>query len=266
MTRQTYPGKPHEQHDNIVVVGYPKSGTIWLSTLLADVLDCPSCGHVFYRLNHAVSIEGLDRESNRRVWKSHGPPRFLVKDPIKTSRVVYVVRDVRDVICSLTASFLHHRGDKSGGFEASDKDLRRNAPDVLRLVTLGKPFEAPWSRGVLRPVWYTSWQYHVFLWDKQDVLFVKYEDLLDDTEKAIKGILQHLDIKAAPEHIRQSVHDQSFAIKKKKLRSGPASRKMRKGKWGTFKTVLTKDMLDLVEKRCARALRMLKYDLLNGAS
>jgi len=251
-------GKPLEQHDNIVVAGYPKSGTIWLSTLLAEVLSCPSVGHVFYEDNKSVAIEGLDRGGDRVVWKTHYPPALTIKGPIRKERIIYVARDVRDVICSQTASYVHHgRGEES--FDAPDKTLKKHAPKILGQVTTGKPFAEPWSRGFMKPTDNTSWQDHLKQWSAQGVFLCRYEDLLTHTAQVIWGFLYHINVEVDRDHIAQAIHNQSFEVKKKKLGKNVAAAKMRKGKHGTFSSVLNEKLLSVIQKRCGTVMKELEY-------
>ena len=84
----------------IIIAGYPKSGNTWLSRLTANLVGCPVEGFLYNPNNVEIAIEGTERVSDYRVYKSHHQLSELTKEDIQNSKIIYVVRDPRDVLCS----------------------------------------------------------------------------------------------------------------------------------------------------------------------
>ena len=126
--------------------------------------------------------------------------------------------------------------------------MKKYTPQTAQRVTTGR----------------VTWQNHYNIWFREGIYICKYEHLLYDTTKAIKKILSHLNINVKPEHIKQSIYNQSFEIKKKKLstqrRRKYIADKMRKGKHGSYKSVLNSQTLASVRQRCGSVMAKLGYE------
>ena len=59
------------QKKNIIIVGYPKSGTNWLSRLVADLLQCDFLGDWGFETKNASSIKTENNVSEFQIYKSH---------------------------------------------------------------------------------------------------------------------------------------------------------------------------------------------------
>lgn len=158
------------RHDDLYVVSFPKSGATWMNFLMANIHLRES------KVDRAVTFFNVhdfipDIHSTRdirsdilpfpgyRVIKSHAEYNPYYQ------KVVYVVRDPRDVM----VSFFHFlRG--LGSFEG----------DISVLVRSPK-------YGI------NAWCKHVRSWlalspETQNLMFVRYEDLKKDTPSTIKGL------------------------------------------------------------------------------
>ena len=77
----------------IYVVGFPKSGNTWLARLISETLDS--------NLAPNNSIDAADFSENRKgkyiIFKQHTDENI---SDISKSSVIYIIRDVRDVLVS----------------------------------------------------------------------------------------------------------------------------------------------------------------------
>ena len=54
---------------NIIVVGYPKSGSTWITRLTAELVGCPITGFWNQSNQNEIAREGQDRTSDFRCFK-----------------------------------------------------------------------------------------------------------------------------------------------------------------------------------------------------
>jgi hypothetical protein len=103
----------------IYILGYPKSGTTWLSRLLGDVLDSP-VGALRPEFNDkAIATEGQGRKGKYRICQGHAVPVAGVDcllpnlnqfgyEHVTNEKVVIMWRDPRDILVSAA-----HHWDRS---------------------------------------------------------------------------------------------------------------------------------------------------------
>ena len=243
---------------NIVIVGFPKSGTTWASRLVAELIQCPIQGDWGYEHIDALYKEGVDRKSQFQCFKSHHT--FQEIDEASTlpiHKIIYIVRDPRDIVISGV-----HYFSFSTPFAVILKkihlhkieQLSRKIYDIL-LTRKGK--KKKMIHAVLHGdkninYWFkTSWQEHHRGYANRDILFIKYEDLLDFTENECIKIMKYLDIETTTEHLKKSIQKQSFQKRKQEVaeQSNASLKKLiRKGSYGYWKEEFTKKELDLFSK------------------
>ena len=173
--------------DDTFLVSYPKSGNTWTRFLIANLLhpDHPVTLVTADRLIPGVdghSQEHLDHLPRPRVIKSHYP-----FDP-QYKRVIYIVRDPRDVVLSQ-----YHYQRK-----------RRVLPDDYPLESFVPRFIA----GDVCP--YGSWADNVCSWlatrmDDPGFLCFRYEDLKRDTELYVAKLARFLEVTPDLGLIRQAI-------------------------------------------------------------
>ena len=154
--------------DDVFLVSYPKSGRTWLRFLIANYLS----GNKSDFTNSHLIVPDIDYNPQQcskiqrpRFIQSHWPftPAF--------SRVVYIVRDGRDVAVSYYFHMLK--------FRIIDKETRFD------------DFLVNFNKGCLDN--FTAWSDHVNLWvdnQPQDFLLVKYEDMKANTVGELIRILE----------------------------------------------------------------------------
>jgi hypothetical protein len=177
--------------DDIFLVSFPKSGNTWTRFLLAN-LRFPNEPATWANINRlipdptATSKKDFDRMPRPRIIKSHEcfDPRY--------PRVVYIVRDPRDVVLS---QYHYHR--------------------KLRKIEDDSPLEKFVTRflaGETCP--HGSWGQNIATWlytseGSPRFLLLRYEDLIADTAKELSKVVDFLQFSAGPESIAQAVERSS---------------------------------------------------------
>lgn len=176
---------------DVVLVSYPKSGSTWVKFLLAGLVgDSPEPPTNFTEAHRLVpelsrrSLEqGVDFEAmaDPRILRSHSSLNA------KFPRVIYLLRDPRDVLVSL----YHHRR-KFAGYSGSLETFLRERRRV--------------SNG---------WNQHVDGWfgsgfDQQRMHVVRYESLKADPVAVTRSMLSFVGLERHDEHIRAAVEAARF--------------------------------------------------------
>ena len=221
----------------IVLASYPKSGNTWLRALLSNYfsgLDTPVPLNSLaggYAFSHGRFLEetGLDTSLLSRAqqdqWRpaiaralAMAGPRVFVKaheafqclpsgephfPPDAVSRVIYAVRDPRDV----AMAFSYHL-NRSAQATVTRMNAARGAifSDNMLVERMG------------------SWTGHVASWLDQDhlpVTLVRYEDLLTDPIETFSRVIAAIDETPDPKRIALSVHFSSIdSLRKQERETG----------------------------------------------
>jgi hypothetical protein len=259
-----------DQKKSIIICGYPKSGTTWLSRLVADMVDCPLLGNWGFVGQQSQYVEGTERVSAFNCYKSHHQWAQL-QDTLRKGdcRLLYIVRDPRDVAISAR----HH-------FTLSYPRLRRG----LSLLPGGRLIYAQilsavrrltrkqdTNRKLVNAVIYgdqsisgwlaVSWRDHYIPFRNAGVLMTRYEDLLEQPLPTCRRILNYLGVHKSDADIQQSIENQSFDNRKKSVPSPNRYkyRVLRRGGSGYWQAELSNDEKDLFTTVCASELRELSY-------
>jgi hypothetical protein len=182
--------------DDVFIVTYPRSGTTWMQMILYQLntdgsMDFP---HIYeycpWFERSSRSGLGFEARPSPRLFKSHLPHRKIPKGPC---RYIYIARDGKDVAVSYYHLYRDFNGFKGTFSEFFDRFLR------------GK-------------VEFGSWFEHVQGWWRHqhdpNVLFLRYEDLLDDLEACLRRIIVFCGFKIEPERMPTILERCSFAFMK----------------------------------------------------
>jgi hypothetical protein len=179
--------------DDLFIVSYPRSGNTWTRFLIANLLhpDEPATFANIERLapdSEAQSNRYLKRIPRPRVIKSHQyfDPRYR--------RVVYIVRDPRDVALSYY-DFARKYRHIQDGYPVADY-----VSDFVR----GKLSSADWG----------TWAENVGSWiaargTSENFLLLRYEDMISDTPFELRRVAEFLNIDASQDRITQTVERSS---------------------------------------------------------
>ncbi len=201
----TNPGREFEVFDDdTFIVSFPKSGNTWTRFLIANLLH-PEEPANFSNIDRLIpESEGLTRKqlagvSRPRIMKSHEyfDARFR--------KVIYIVRDPRDVVVSQFHFFRKRRR------VADDDSIEQFAARFVAGQTCD----------------YGSWGTNVASWlvtrqKSRDFLLLRYEDMVAQTDAELARIASFLGMRSTPELVAQAV-ERSSADQMRKLEGANAT-------------------------------------------
>ena len=260
-----------DDKQKIIIVGYPKSGNTWITRLTAELLNCPVKGFLYENNNKEISIEGLNRSSNYECFKSHHQYQELLKEDQHNAKIIYVVRDPRDIVLSGTNYFYNLNPVKVNHF--------KNVNFSFLVGLINRLFKALIGRRMMRKRMVNavlngdtrvhhwcrvSWKNHLHLYTiKPEVLKIKYEDALSNPVRESKKILDFIGEKRGVAEIEKAVELQSFNfVKKKFIKNGETHKAtfLREGVSRQWKKGLNKSEKLLFIKSMAAEIDSLGYE------
>ena len=256
----------------IIIVGYPKSGNTWLTRLTAELVQCPVKGFLYDPANPELAIEGLDRKSKFECYKSHHQHHELSKDDHNSSKIIYIIRDPRDVAISGWNHFYRfkyfRRLKNSGGllqflylfinhFEKKYIGMKNMKQKMNKAVLHGNSDIHYWCR--------ISWKAHLqpYLKDS-NILKLKYEDVLSHPAQESQKILEFLGLKRDELFIESAIKNQSFTKRKeefKNLKKKGQVKFLRKGKSEQWRTRFSEKDNTIFVYELHKELKFLGYPL-----
>ena len=241
--------------DDVFILSFPKSGNTWTRFLIANLIY-PETPADFSNINRltpdpeAMSKRELAKMPRPRIIKSHQyfDPRY--------PRVIYIVRDPRDVMLSM-----YHFQRKCRVIE-----------DQFPLEKYATQFIA----GKTSP--YGSWGDNVASWlvtrqNRPGFLLLRYEDMLEDAARELNKVVAFLQIPPDAERIANAVR-RSAADEMRKLERSQAhlwsSTKstrqdlpfVRAAKAGGWRTELPEEAVSQLEGAWGHLMTHLGYELL----
>lgn len=246
----------------ILVVGYPKSGNTWVTRLTAELLSAPVRGFWNEPAAVEIAVEGAWRDATSEVYKGHQRLRD-VRGDFDVRDIVYVVRDVRDVIVSGAHYFSFRSRSVKGRLcragrwlwpLSPEADTRRRVERMLAAAAEGDRRVSPWCA--------TAWDTHVDEYTAAGAFIVRYEDLLHEPEAVCGRLLRHLGVARTSERIRAAIARQSFAAARSRFEARGDSRRatfLREGSSGAWIKTLTPEQTSFCSERFAPTLERLGY-------
>lgn len=232
----------YANRQQLIVVGYPRSGNSWLARLLGDVLDSPVTGWIGVR---PLCEEGLGRTGGHIIRQLHlkpaklSPGRRTIIDAytlnqnnVGNFKLIHIVRDPRDI--TVSAKFFYDMG---------------SITDTIHMIGSGTDHVEVVG----------SWQDFVGTWLESGVKHVRvsYEDLSISTKDELRTISERLGIKMDDSRFADAIYRQSFEAKRAQIRidgdDRPYGKKrqlehMRKGIVGDWRNYYNTEHARLAER------------------
>ncbi len=237
---------------DIFIVSYPKSGNTWTRFLIGNVI------YLDENLDF-ISVEkripdiylhtdsALLRIKSPRVLKSHEyfTPRY--------KRVIYIVRDPRDVL----VSYYYHL-------------IKANRFDPNKPIY---EFAVEFMAGKFDP--YGSWYENVSTWvsarkGSRDFILIRYEDMLTNTQNELQKIVTFLGHERDTGQMNAAIERSSITtmqeLEKKQANQWGTTKGtnlnmpfIRSGKSGDWENHLPKEVSNMVESEWGELMRELGY-------
>jgi hypothetical protein len=237
-------------NDDIFIVSYPRSGNTWVRFLVGTLYFNKKIDWVNieeYVQNVYDDNSKLLKVKSPRLLKSHNSYDQRYK------KVIYIVRDVRDVVISYYYWHLKMANYQNTFDEFFDEFIE------------GKCAFQDWDNNV------TSWIENKNKIEK-GFLLVKYEDLKQNTFEKLKDIADFLSLQrddteinstiawASFENMRRIEVEQQSEVKRFK-NSDHSIPFVRQGKSGSWKNTLTDKQKQICKKRFGKLLNELGYEI-----
>jgi hypothetical protein len=241
--------------DDVFLVSYPRSGNTWTRFLIGNLLDQEdpiTFANIESRIPEIYFFPDkvLRRLPRPRILKSHEYFDHRYK------RVVYIVRDPRDV-----ATSMYHYSIK-----------RRNIPDTYSI----EEFVPRFMKGEFLED-FGTWDEHVSSWqatrqNKSGFVLLRFEDMLADPGRELGRMARLLEVGAAPEAVARAVElssavqmrrledqqAQSWRLTKESRQDKPFVRTASSGAW---RSELPPRSVQQIESEWGDIMRSLGYEL-----
>ena len=246
------PRGPSLQKNDVVLVSYPRSGNTWVRAILAYLFYPEDRIRSLQSLNRLVpdiyfGIPRMVRYCQPRVIKTHQPFGFRHESSNNSlyHQNIYVVRHPFAVV----SSFFHFQ---LNFWKYPETSLERFVQKFVNGTIEGN----------------SSWQEHVLSWkaveDERKILFLRYEDLLENQGREIGRIADFLGQNTSAERINMICKKTSRTSMIKLQKKGPLVEKgydlVRKaGSTWPSENELTQTTKDIIWHRSKIAMELFGY-------
>lgn len=257
MSRQAF--KKQIRPTDVFLVGHPKSGNTWLTLMLAVLIE-KNFGKSVHLNNISEFVPSFHHRDHEISNYSQLPsPRFFRNEnpiyPDLYPKTVYIMRDPRAAYVSYYHHCVHDTGRNDWKIDDYVEEMLANGcikslePELVR------------------------WDLHVTGWldraKRQQVYFVKYEDMKKDCYTVLKNAVDFIGLNSSDEEIKQAIDKGKFKnMRKEEVNFGaePYSGTkgeggffVRKGKVDGWKEELSNQAAGRIEKEFADVMRKMQY-------
>ncbi len=263
----------YNKKEPMYLISFPKTGRTWLTLMIGKALEIHFKLKNVNLLNLETLTDSIDGISKIELIHDDAPhwkkPNELkkTKDSYRSAKVIFLVRDPRDVIVSL----YFEKKKRVVSYLQQEKKAYQGVFDDERI----RPYEHNLSEYLLEEIggFDTILEYYI-IWAKNrhilgDFLLVRYEDLYSNPNKELRRTLDFLGLKSVnDEAIKEAVEYGAFNNMKKMEKEGrfnshrlmPAdgtdkeSFKTRQGKVQGFMEYLNQDEIKFVNAKMGETL------------
>lgn len=241
--------------DDTFLVSFPRSGNTWTRFLVCNLIEP----------DHPVNFAGIESripeiyDCTDRELRAFPRPRIIKShesfDP-RYRKVIYIVRDPRDVVLSYY-----------------EYQLKRRV--ITESCTL-EEFLPRFMESEFEPMT-GSWRDHVLSWTatrrgQKNFLLLRYEDMLAHTQEESTKIAKFLGLDSGAERVARAVAlssaERMRSLEKQQSRKWKETRKtrqdkpfVRKATSGGWKAALPKNCVAIIESAWGDVMRSVGYEL-----
>jgi hypothetical protein len=246
--------------DDLLVVGFPKSGTSWLQIMITNLWDdWKTCGGT---LRKVPSLHGRNTSEGKyygfadalalespRLMKTHLPYELFPERWPVHGKVVHITRNPKDVCVSLFHELRH--------MNRTDPNAQAQVDDFDTMVTRFLAGQVPWG-----PYVDNNLGWHRI--EHPNLLKITYEEARSDTRKVLQTVVDFVDRPVTSERIDEVVAKTEFKamqssdvrlqINHPDLREDSSAPFMRKGIVGDWKEVFSVAQNEAFDRQIVQVL------------
>ena len=230
----------------VCVLGYPRSGTVWASQMVADYLQLPYPMLSYFPIGFPAVLHG------HQLVEKNGPPS------------VYVLRDGRDALVSFY--FFYRRQIPGSDPAQAPRRIRPFFAGVRDVDDIAANLPAFIERHCTAPAGAPrNWAEHAKSWldaGRDNVPLLRYEQMKSDCVAALAEAMSTLlDKPADMDRVRESVDRFSFARQSgRKPGEEDSTAIVRKGATGDWVNHFTREAAEVFDRYCGETLIALGYE------
>lgn len=247
------------QPTDVFLVGHPKSGNTWLSLMLAVLIEKNFNKKV--NLNNFGEFIPSFHDRDYQIQKYHHLPRPRIfrneapRFPDLYPKTIYILRDPRAAYVSYYHHCVHDIGDRNWKIEDFLAEMLENG-----CIKKLEPYLIHWDKHVL------GWLERS---KKQPVIFVKYEEMIQDRYRVMKKVVDFVGIDCVEEDIQNAVQRGDFKSMREEEKTygaapysgtkGEGGFFTRKGKVDSWKEELTAPLADRITDAYYDTMKAVQY-------